>query len=376
MTDLVEALARYRLVICIGAGGVGKTTVAAALALAAAQRGRRAMVLTIDPARALARALGIEDLSESSQRVVVDAPGTLSAGMLDPKRAWDTLVARHAPTPAVAAELFANPFYQRLSTSFAGATEYIAVEELCRLSESHEHDVIVLDTPPSAHALDVVHAPERIDRLFERDLVSWIAHPARALEATAKFVIRKLQGATGRDTLQEITHFFVALDALVGAVRERSRTARALLQSSDTGFVLVAGPRRLVVDETMAIAERLRHDATPLAAIVVNRVHHVPAVEAARVDASFAALGSTPAAVWLRDRWDDAVIHAATEASTIERLVAAVGAVPMARIADADHDLHSLHDLELVAGALRGYQPTSHTASPVVAINPPAAKSP
>jgi anion-transporting ArsA/GET3 family ATPase len=346
---------RYRLVVCVGTGGVGKTTVSAALALAAAERGRRAMVLTIDPARALARALGLAELSSASQRVAISAPGVLAAGMLDQKRAWDAFVTRHAPTPEVARTVLGNSFYQRLSTSFAGSTEYVAIEELCRLAESGEHDLIVLDTPPAAHALDFLRAPERIDRLLERDVIGTLALGRgawRTANATARFVLRRLERAAGTRTLHEISTFFVALDLLAGAVLERTRRARELLRDPQTAFVLVAGPRQLVVDESVALAQRLRAHAAPLAAIVVNRVHPVPAVAPEAAAAVFTALDGAPAAAWLRARWDDAVAEAGADATHLARLRAALPEVPLLAVPEAGHDLHSLADLARVSAHL------------------------
>jgi len=348
-------LERHRLIVCVGAGGVGKTTVSAALALAAAERGRRAMVLTIDPARALARALGLAELTGSSQRVAAGTRGVLAAGMLDQKRAWDAFVTRQAPSPAVARTLLDNPFYQRLSTSFAGSTEYVAIEELCRLADSGEHDVIVLDTPPSAHAFDFLRAPERIDRLLDRDVIGALAVGRgawRTASATARFVLRRLERAAGTRTLRDISTFFVALDLLAGAVLERTRRARALLRDPETAFVLVAGPRQLVVDESVVLAQRLRAHGASLAAVVVNRVHPAPDVAHAVAAAAFDALDGAPAASWLRARWDDAVAEAAADASHLARLRAALPGVPLHAVPEADHDLHSLTDLARVAAFL------------------------
>ncbi|HEU4616257.1 MAG TPA: ArsA-related P-loop ATPase, partial [Kofleriaceae bacterium] len=305
----MRALDRYRLVVVVGTGGVGKTTIAAALALAAALHGRRALVLTIDPARALARALGLADLGAETRvpgevlataGIPPDAP--LSAAMLDQKQAWDAFIHRHAPSAAVARELLANPFYQRLSTSFAGSTEYMAIEEMCRHAESGRYDLIVLDTPPSAHALDFVHAPERIDRLLDPAFAHWLARPYAALGRgawrsagmAARLLLRRLEHATGKSTLRDISAFFVALDALVDATLARTRRARALVSGGDAAFVLVTAPRQLVLDETRELAGKLAALPTPLAAVVVNRVHELPAIGPAEVDAALGALGDGP----------------------------------------------------------------------------------
>ena len=377
-----DALDRYRVLVCVGTGGVGKTTIAAALALDAALRGRRALVLTIDPARALARALGLAALG-AEHRVPTDvlaaaglAPtGVLGAAMLDQKQAWDAFVTRHAPSAAVAKTLFDNPFYQRLSTSFAGSTEYMAIEEMCRFAESGDYDLIVLDTPPAAHALDFVHAPARIDRLLDpgprsesgglhsgRELARWVARPSAALGrgawrsagAGARFLLARLEHATGKSTLRDISAFFVALDALVDGALERTRRARALLRDGNAAFVLVAAPRQLVVDETRALADKLAAQPTPLAAVVVNRVHAEPTTDRDLAARALAALGSDPAARWLQTAWADAIAEAADERAVMDRFAAMIPpSVPLARVAEADHDLHSLRDLAAVAAALR-----------------------
>ncbi|HEY5948548.1 MAG TPA: ArsA-related P-loop ATPase [Kofleriaceae bacterium] len=379
---LESALDRYRLLICIGTGGVGKTTVAAAIAYAAAQRGRRALVLTIDPARALARALGLTSLG-AEQRVAAPVTGVLAAAMLDQKRAWDSFVTRHAPTPAIAAALLGNALYQRLSTSFAGSTEYMAIEETCRLSESGDYDLIVLDTPPAAHALDFVNAPERIDRFLAPEVASWFASPYQALGRTAwrsagftaRFLLARLEHAAGRSTLRDISEFFVALDTLIDGVIARTRRARQLLRGGDAAFVLVTAPRQLVIDETRALAAKLVAQPTPLAGVIVNRVHPLPAVDPLVAERELATLGEDASARWLQRAWRDVLAEARDERAVIERFAAMIPpSVPLAELAEADHDLHSLLDIAAIAGAL--YKPSTATTTPVTAISPPAALSP
>lgn len=342
-------LDRYRLLVCVGTGGVGKTTIAAALAYAAARRGQRSLVLTIDPARALARALGLATLGEPVQ-VASDAP--FFAAMLDPKQAWDAFIARHAPTPAAARDVLANPFYQRLSSSFAGSTEYMAIEEMCRHAESGRYDVIVLDTPPSAHALDFVTAPARIDRLLDPSVARWFSGGAwRTAGAAARYLVRKLEAATGAATLRDIAAFFVALDALVGAMLARTHRVRALLRGGDAGFVLVAAPRQLAVDESGELARRLAAQPTPLVAAVINRVHTLPAI--ANADAALAALGDDPPARWLRAAWTAAADEASDERAAIASFRALLpSGIPVRAVPEAEHDLHALADLEHVIAAL------------------------
>ncbi len=367
-----DVIDRHRVIVCVGTGGVGKTTLAAAVALGASLRGRRAMVLTIDPARQLARSLGLEGLKPGGEPVPAAAlaaaglapTGSLEAGMLDHKRAWDDFIARHAPDPELRERILANPFYQQLSTSFAGSTEYMAIEELCRLSESGGHDLLVLDTPPASHALDFLTAPERIDRLLDHDLSSWLSRPYqaaghgawRAAGATVRFLLRRLERAAGRGTLRDISAFFVALDAFAGDVVRRTAQARALLYGPDAAFVLVAGPEQLVLAETDTLADRLRSHRARLAAIVLNRVHPVDRVPAS-AEPFFAALAEAGAdgdtVAWMREVWSHARDRATTEAEQRSGLDAALPAgVARADVPESDHDTHALADLAQIAERL------------------------
>jgi anion-transporting ArsA/GET3 family ATPase len=352
--SLAAALDRFRLLVCIGTGGVGKTTLSAALALAAARAGKRALVLTIDPARALARALGLAALGDEQQISTatltgagLTSRGTFAAAMLDQQRAWDAFVARQAPTAAVAHALLANPFYQRLSTSFAGSTEYMAVEEMCRLAESGAYDVIVVDTPPSAHAFDFLYAPERIDRLLGFGPLG--RGVFRSAGVAGRVVLARLEHATGRGTLRDISAFFAALDALVDGVLARTRRARTMLRDGNAAFVLVTAPRELELAETEVLAAKLAAQPAPLAAVVVNRVHAAPDLD----EATLAQLGDDPPARWLQRTWRDAVAEAADERSTIDRFRMMIpDGVPLTCIAEAEHDLCSLADLATIVHAL------------------------
>ncbi|MGE0397401.1 MAG: ArsA family ATPase [Kofleriaceae bacterium] len=322
-----ELLERHRLVVCVGTGGVGKTTISAALALGAARAGRRAMVLTIDPARALGRALGV-DLANGAEV----APN-LHAAMLDQKRAWDAFVARHAPSDAVARTLLDNPFYRRLSTAFAGSSEYMAIEEMCRLVESGAHDLVVLDTPPSVHAIDFLRAPERIDRLLDQ--------PRDITGSLARFVARQLERAAGSTTLGDIGRFLGAMTALVDGVRERTRRARGLLRDREAAFVLVTGARASILEDTRELAIALEARAAPLAAVVINRTHPIlPARSVAGLDP------------WLAARWNEAFAEAVAEDAILSPFVASLPpAVTCARVPDG-RDVCSLSSLEEIADHL------------------------
>lgn len=279
----------HKVVVCVGSGGVGKTTTAASIAVHGAMNGRRAMVLTIDPARRLAQSLGLEALGPGGQEIAADViaasgvevSGSLSAGMLDQKSAWDEFIARHAPSEETRDTILANEFYQHLSQSFAGSAEYMAVEELCRIFESGDYDLIVLDTPPSRHALDFLEAPGRLDAFLDSSVVGWFVKPYasagwaawKTASKTARFLFDKLEDATGMQSLRQISEFFVSMEGLFDGINERFRRVRDLLSGTDTAFVLVAGPDEQVLGESESLTDRMRSLGMPLKAVVMNRVH-------------------------------------------------------------------------------------------------------
>lgn len=355
----------HGLVVCVGTGGVGKTTLAAAIALGGAARGRRAMVLTIDPARALARALGLRKLDRGGQRIDVGAlGGSLDAAMLDQKSAWDGFIERLAPTSAVRDAILANPFYDELSRRFAGATEYVAVEELCRLHESGRYDLIVLDTPPAAHALDFVVAPEHIDRLLDPEIASWLSHPSvragRAAGRTLHFVVRQLERATGRKTLRDISAFFAAAGTVFDDVRQRARAARALLHAPGTAFVLITGPDAGVLTATGSLDARIRELQLPLRAVIANRMHPVAgALEADGPDALQRVLARVradpPPHAWIDATCREAFARARGEEAGWQRLLASLPAhVEHAIVAELDRDVCSLDEIAAIG---RGFWP-------------------
>jgi anion-transporting ArsA/GET3 family ATPase len=285
--SLDRVLAEHRIVVCVGSGGVGKTTVAAALALKGAREGRRAMVLTIDPARRLAQSLGLEDLRPGGERIPAERlaeaglPGdaVLAAGMLEQSGAWDRFIGRHAPSPEVVEAILSNPFYRNLSRTFAGSTEYMAIEELGRLDEEGLYDLIVLDTPPSRYALDFLEAPRRLEEFFDRSVMGWLARPASAGWAAwktasrgARFLFERIEDATGLQALSEIASFFAAVEGLVDGVTARSRKVRALLTAPDTAFVLVTGPDEQVLEDAEGLVASMAGLGVTLKAVVMNRL--------------------------------------------------------------------------------------------------------
>lgn len=283
MAGLDEVLRQHRVIICAGSGGVGKTTTAASLAVRAALSGRRTMVLTIDPAKRLANALGIQDLGDTNTPVTVEniPADRLSAMMLDQKGAWDELVERHAPSAEVRDRILHNTFYQHLSQSFAGSQEYMAIEQLCALYDSGAYDLIVLDTPPTRHALDFLEAPQRIADFLDRRVVKWFVRPyfsagwatMRLVNRTVGFLFRRLEDATGISALVEVSDFFTSMSGLFERFEPRVRRVYELLRSPETGFVLVATPEEQVLSEAEYFCRKVRELRMSLRAVVFNRTH-------------------------------------------------------------------------------------------------------
>jgi anion-transporting ArsA/GET3 family ATPase len=288
---------RTRIVVTCGSGGVGKTTTAAAMALIAAAAGRRTAVLTIDPARRLAQSMGLTELDNTPRRVE-HAEGELFAMMLDMKRTFDEVVSAHS-TPDRAEQIFANPFYQALSSSFAGTQEYMAMEKLSQLSESGEWDLIVVDTPPSRSALDFLDAPQRLGRFLDGRMIRLLTAPARAggkaylKVVTAGFTVftKILSRILGGDLLEDVSSFVAALETMFGGFRQRAEHTYRLLKAPGTAFVVVAAPEPDALREASYFVERLSTDGMPLAGLVVNRVHRsVDGLTARRAEAAADAL--------------------------------------------------------------------------------------
>jgi len=279
------------IIVCCGSGGVGKTTTSAALALRAAEQGRTVCVLTIDPARRLAQAMGLTELDNTPRPVAgvhsrtKGSGGSLDAMMLDMKRTFDEVVERHA-SPEKAQQILQNPFYIALSSSFAGTQEYMAMEKLGQLhAESvagaggaeKRYDLIVVDTPPSRSALDFLDAPERLSSLldgrFLKLLLMPAKGPARLLSAGLGLVTGALNKVLGAQFLTDLQTFIAAFDTLFGGFRQRAEATYSLLQARETRFVVVAAPEPAAMREASYFVERLAGEQMPLAGLVVNRVH-------------------------------------------------------------------------------------------------------
>ncbi|MET7697035.1 MULTISPECIES: ArsA family ATPase [unclassified Streptomyces] len=274
---------KTRIVVCCGSGGVGKTTTAAALGLRAAERGRKVVVLTIDPARRLAQSMGIDSLDNVPRRVKgIDesSGGELCAMMLDMKRTFDEIVEAHADRER-AATILNNPFYQSLSAGFAGTQEYMAMEKLGQLRARDEWDLIVVDTPPSRSALDFLDAPKRLGSFLDGRLIRLLTAPAKlGGRAGMKFLnvgMSMMTGTLGKllggQLLKDVQTFVAAMDTTFGGFRTRADATYKLLQAPGTAFLVVAAPERDALREAAYFVERLAAEDMPFAGLVLNRVH-------------------------------------------------------------------------------------------------------
>jgi anion-transporting ArsA/GET3 family ATPase len=275
-----------RVVVTCGSGGVGKTTTAAALAMIGAEAGRRTVVLTIDPARRLAQSMGLTELDNTPREVKGVENGQLFAMMLDMKRTFDDVVLEHS-TPERAEQIFANPFYQSLSSSFAGTQEYMAMEKLGQLVAANEWDLIVVDTPPSRSALDFLDAPNRLGRFLDGRMIRLLTAPAKAggkaylkvVTVSVGMVARVFTKVIGGDLLNDLSSFVTALESMFGGFRERAQHTYELLKKPGTAFLVVAAPEPDALREASYFVERLSEDSMPLAGVVVNRTRRVATVD-------------------------------------------------------------------------------------------------
>jgi anion-transporting ArsA/GET3 family ATPase len=361
-----------RVIVTCGSGGVGKTTTAAAMATLGAEAGRRTVVLTIDPARRLAQSMGLTELDNTPREV--KGVDNLFAMMLDMKRTFDDVVLEHS-TPDRAAQIFANPFYQSLSSSFAGTQEYMAMEKLGQLVGANEWDLIVVDTPPSRSALDFLDAPNRLGRFLDGRMIRVLTAPARAggraylkvVTAGMSVLARAFTRVLGGELLGDVSSFVAALETMFGGFRERAQHTYELLKAPGTAFVVVAAPEPDALREASYFVERLSDERMPLAGLVVNRMHQTVLPEglslpAGRADAAADALevlveqndedpGARQAAAALRVH---AELAAAAEhdARMARRFAAAHPGVPMVAVPALPADVHDLDGLRRIGDHL------------------------
>ena len=280
------------LLVFVGAGGVGKTSLAAATAVYSARRGTPTLVMTFDPSHRLRQALGVDERATGAEiEVPLDGPGSLAASLLDARSTFDGLVARHAPEPEVRDRILRNPFYRQLAGSLAGILEYMAVERLFEVRARGRYRRVVLDTPPTRQALDFLAAPRRIVDFLDSGAVRFALRPwfdargefrpASRLPLVGRLIEPRLAKAideiVGIDLLRDMAEFFAAFDPLFAGFRERAAAVEGLLRSPETGFVLVAGPGEARIPETLFFARHLAQSGCRLLGVLVNRVHPAPA---------------------------------------------------------------------------------------------------
>ena len=363
---------RTRIIVCCGSGGVGKTTLAAAVGLRAAERGRHVVVLTVDPARRLAQSMGLTSLDNTPRPVTgvrtggTQRSGSMHAMMLDMKRTFDEIVESHAD-PDRAAQILANPFYQSLSSSFAGTQEYMAMEKLGQLRRSNEWDLIVVDTPPSRSALDFLDAPQRLGRFLDGRLLRLLVAPAKlggrtglkVLNASFGMVTGVVTKIIGSQLLRDVQTFVSAMDTMFGGFRERAEYTYRLLRAPGTAFLVIAAPEPDALREASYFVERLERDGMPLGGLILNRVHRSPA---ARLSAA-RSLAAAETLQGLKDSESSALgiaalrLHAERmrQAESERRLArgftAAHPLVPVAQVPAQPDDVHDLNGLRLIGAA-------------------------
>jgi anion-transporting ArsA/GET3 family ATPase len=373
---------RTRVIVCCGSGGVGKTTTAAAIGLRAAERGRNVVVLTVDPARRLAQSMGLSRLDNTPRPVPFpdrvpagvsvkgtdpggSGGGSLHAMMLDMKRTFDEIVEAHAD-PDRAAQILANPFYQSLSSGFSGTQEYMAMEKLGQLRRAEEWDLIVVDTPPSRSALDFLDAPQRLGRFLDGRLIRLLVVPAkvggrayvRVLNAGFGMVTGVLTKVLGAQVLKDVQTFVSALDTMFGGFRERADYTYRLLRAPGTAFLVIAAPEPDALREASYFVERLAEEGMPLAGLVLNRVHRLPAarLSAARSLAASETLqasdgeggGSHALTVAALRLHAERMQQSAIEHRVAEHFTSAHPHVPVAEVPAQPDDVHDLAGLAAV----------------------------
>ncbi len=364
---LEEALRQRRVLVVCGAGGVGKTTTAAAVALQAAFWGRRVLACTIDPSRRLATSLGLTQLSEKPRRLALErlgfeARGTLHAMTLDTKRTFDALVERFAPSEAARGRILDNRFYRQVSDALAGTHEYMAMEKLLELQDDERFDLVVLDTPPTRHALDFLEAPDRMLSFLDTGILRFFLKPyfvagrltLRIATRTGALAFSMVDKYLGLRFLQDLSEFFLAFEGLYAGFKERAAQVFELLRDPGSGFVLVASPARLSLDEALYFHRRLVEKKMPFVGLVVNRLHPDPAAGARR--------GGTPPRLEPAFAEKLVAVHrdlrtlARAERRGLARLEVDTGMAPLL-VPELESDVHDLRGLAEVAAAIFGTAP-------------------
>jgi anion-transporting ArsA/GET3 family ATPase len=355
LTTVEPLLEGKRMVICAGSGGVGKTTTAAAVALGLAERGQRVAVVTIDPARRLANALGLDELDNEPRKVELDfeGGGELWAMMLDAKRTFDQLIEHLAPDEKTRDEVFANRIYQQLSSAVAGSQEFTAIAKLYELDRDGNYDVLVLDTPPSRNALDFLDAPGRLTGFFQGRAIRVFMRPAglsgRILGKGTGVVFGILQRVTGVDLLRDLSVFFRSLGGMIDGFSERAARVGDLLQDPATTFLIVTAPRHDPVEEAIFFHRKLSEAGMPFGGLVINRVHQPPEEE---LPSAVAADLGPALAERVGVATGELAALAARDATNVQRLRDQLGDPPTILVPELSDDVHDVEGLELVRSHL------------------------
>ena len=361
---LPAALGDKRILVVGGAGGVGKTTVAAALALQAALSGRRVLVCTIDPSRRLATSLGLLRLSDRPRalgiaRLAPRPGGALWAMTLDTRRTFDALVERHMPSAEARRRVLQNRFYKQVSSALAGSHEYMAMEKLLELSADERFDLVVLDTPPTRHALDFLEAPERLMGFLDTSVLRYFLKPyfvagrltLKVATRTGALALRLADRFLGLQFLQDLSEFFLAFEGMYDGFKARAAQVQHLLRGPAAGFVVVAGPAPAALDEALYFHRRLREGGMPFVGFVVNRVHPDPAVTKRTAPRGRPPALDRPLTEGLIAVFRDESRVARRERRTVGRLTAETGE-PTVVVPEQDADVHDLRGLKTVGEAL------------------------
>ena len=376
---LADIVASHRVVVCVGSGGVGKTTTAAALALHAAMHGRRVLCLTIDPARRLANSLGLTEMREQEQVVPaslfeaqkLEITGALSAMMLDTKRTFDDLVRTTASSRERAERILGNRLYQYISTSLAGTQEYMAMEKLHAVRRDPRYDLIVLDTPPTSNALDFLDAPARLSGLVDSPAMRWLTQTVEGeksfslslLTKGAKVVLAGMSKFTGAGFIEQVAHFVTDFNDLFGGFRKRAEEVANTLRSDEVAFVIVTSPAPLAIDEAIFFSERLAESGMPRDAFVVNQVHPLVAepgdptsvLEAEAKKELPAGVDGPRLVSRMRRALDDARLQAVADRLECDRLETRGGRTALyVEVPVLDQDVHDLGSLAEIASYLVG----------------------
>lgn len=374
--DVLKLVDEQRILLCCGSGGVGKTTTAASLALLAASRGRSVLVLTIDPAKRLAQAMGLDQLSHEPQAIdITGLPGLAGAGslhgmMLDTKRTFDQLVEKYATSEEVRQAIFGNHYYQHLSASLAGSREFMAMERVYEIALLDQYDLVVVDTPPSQHAMDFIDAPKRMFDLFEGRFIALLLKPYRAIGKRGFSLLRRgseqslnfLEKLTGSQFIVELSQFFLAFADMFEGFKERSERVRELLMQSDCSFLLVCAPEPASLEQAERFFQRLRGEDLPIGGMIINRVHQAsgpeqPAADSWRAVEALAATidehGSQPSlAQRLQLTYAEQQDLAHEDREAIADTEVARQGIAIRRVPHFEHDLHSLEDIQAFARKL------------------------